>query len=272
MSLIAYPNALKYREQATDPWSTATIFAKADLESLADKFDTTETYTEGEIVLYQGGMYKCKAGGAGPGAWDATEWDQTTVEAELAALQTEVDSVKNTLTQLEAETETVENGLAIIIEGNSCASGASQGQYVYLKDSTITGYADGLYTAAQAIPANTTIDGTYLTAVSGGGLNSLKDSFQSHVTTRTESSTYSADETIYITAEKNGYIGGRTTNSGANYFCQVAVLDDSNNLLISAMSQGNSNNSAQCMVYVHKGQHVRVACNAAFTIRTGYVD
>lgn len=92
-----------------------------------------------------------------------------------ASVTDALDEVKNTLDQLETETETVENGLAIIVEGDSCVSGASQGQYVYLKDSTITGYADGLYTAAQAIPANTVIDGTYLTAVTGGGLNSLNN-------------------------------------------------------------------------------------------------
>lgn len=67
-------------------------------------------------------------------------------------------------------------GMAILINGDRSATGAAAGQYVYLKDSTITGAADGLYKAAQAIPANTVIDVTYLTAVSAGGLNSLNDS------------------------------------------------------------------------------------------------
>lgn len=67
-------------------------------------------------------------------------------------------------------------GMAILINGDQSATGAAAGQYVYLKDSTITGAADGLYKAAQAIPANTVIDVTYLTAVSAGGLNSLNDS------------------------------------------------------------------------------------------------
>ena len=67
-------------------------------------------------------------------------------------------------------------GMAILINGDQSATGAAAGQYVYLKDSTITGATDGLYKAAQAIPANTVIDVTYLTAVSAGGLNSLSDS------------------------------------------------------------------------------------------------
>ena len=68
--------------------------------------------------------------------------------------------------------------LGIVINGNSTPVGASAGQYVIVKDSTISGVTDGLYTAAQAIPANTAIDATYLTAVSSGGLNSLLSSCQ----------------------------------------------------------------------------------------------
>ena len=63
--------------------------------------------------------------------------------------------------------------LGIVINGNSTPVGASIGQYVIVKDSTITGITDGLYTAAQAIPANTAIDATYLTAVSDGAINDL---------------------------------------------------------------------------------------------------
>lgn len=66
------------------------------------------------------------------------------------------------------------NDLAIVVNGNKAAIGAAVGQFIILKNSTISGRSDGLYTAAQAIPANTAINSTYLTAVSGGGLNALK--------------------------------------------------------------------------------------------------
>jgi hypothetical protein len=68
--------------------------------------------------------------------------------------------------------------IGIVVNGNKTGVGitAAIGQYVILKNSTITGKDDGLYTAEKAIPANTVIDGTYLsTAVSGGGLNALSD-------------------------------------------------------------------------------------------------
>lgn len=63
--------------------------------------------------------------------------------------------------------------VGIVVSGNQSAVAATVGQYVVLTHSTITGRDDGLYTAAKAIPANTTIDSTYLTAASGGGLNAL---------------------------------------------------------------------------------------------------
>ena len=69
------------------------------------------------------------------------------------------------------------NDIAIIINGNKTThtGGAAQGDFVIVRNSTINGITEGLYTAAQAIPANTAIDSTYLTAVDGGGLNAVSD-------------------------------------------------------------------------------------------------
>lgn len=65
------------------------------------------------------------------------------------------------------------NAFGIVVNGNKAALSAATGQFVILKNSTISGRADGLYTAAKPIPANTAINNTYLTAVTGGGLNAL---------------------------------------------------------------------------------------------------
>lgn len=88
----------------------------------------------------------------------------TPLQTQVSALQTIIDAFPGEI--------------GIVVNGNKTASGvtASSGQYVILINSTITGKADGLYTAAKAIPANTALDGTYLTAVSGGGLNDVVDS------------------------------------------------------------------------------------------------
>lgn len=65
--------------------------------------------------------------------------------------------------------------IAIVVEGNKTThtGGAAVGAYVIVHNSTISGIADGLYKAVQAIPANTTITSAYLAAVDGGGLNDL---------------------------------------------------------------------------------------------------
>lgn len=63
--------------------------------------------------------------------------------------------------------------ICVLVEGNKSETVAAVGEYVIVRNSSISGRPDGLYTAAKAIPANTAIDSTYLTAVSGGGLNAL---------------------------------------------------------------------------------------------------
>ena len=61
-------------------------------------------------------------------------------------------------------------GMAAIVNGKQSTVAVSKDQYVLLVNSTITGLTDGAYTAAKAIPANTDLDSTYLTAVSSGGI------------------------------------------------------------------------------------------------------
>ena len=65
----------------------------------------------------------------------------------------------------------VENGIAIVVNGKRATTSATTGQFVLLVNSTISGKTDGMYTASKPIPANTDIDGTYLTAVTNGALN-----------------------------------------------------------------------------------------------------
>ena len=66
--------------------------------------------------------------------------------------------------------------VAPIINGKRCSLGAASGEYVLLRNSTITGKADGAYQAAKAIPANTDLDSTYLgSAITGGLVNELNN-------------------------------------------------------------------------------------------------
>lgn len=84
----------------------------------------------------------------------------------------------DTVDAYDANIEALQDALGIVVDGNKSAVSASSGQFIILKNSSIVDsgdvmLADGLYTAAKAIPANTVIDKTYLTADANGGLNAL---------------------------------------------------------------------------------------------------
>ena len=117
--------------------------------------------------------------------------------------------------------------IGIVVNGNKTAAGVSAtiGQYVILKNSSVTGCTDGLYTAAKAIPAATPIDSTYLTSVSGGGLNALNDQITNVETTTVNCPDASYDTTtnlIKINLTKIGKVcmmlisTGRTKALAAN--------------------------------------------------------
>lgn len=72
--------------------------------------------------------------------------------------------------------------VAYTVNGNKSEVSIAQGKYVALINSSISGLSDGLYKAAAAIPANTAIDSTYLTAVSGG-LGAEVSSLADHIET-----------------------------------------------------------------------------------------
>lgn len=63
--------------------------------------------------------------------------------------------------------------IGIVITGKRPSMAVTAGQYVIVRNSTISGITDGLYTANAALSPSTDVTAANLTAVSGGGLNSL---------------------------------------------------------------------------------------------------
>ena len=90
------------------------------------------------------------------------------------------DAHNESVDALNSNIAKLQNELGIVCDGNKCTVSATTGQYIILKNSTISGCADGLYTAAQAIPANTAITSAYLAAVSNGGLNALNSKLENY--------------------------------------------------------------------------------------------
>ena len=84
-------------------------------------------------------------------------------------------SVSQVLANIDSELTTIENDIGIVINGSTASQNVNAGQYVIVKNSTITGITDGLYTSRYNISANTIFTASDLVAVTNGGLNDLLD-------------------------------------------------------------------------------------------------
>ena len=85
---------------------------------------------------------------------------------DLLALQTTVSGIQGDISALD-------DGIGIVIDGNTASQNVAENQYVFVKDSTITGVDDGLYTANANITAGDAFTQSDLTKVLQGGLNAL---------------------------------------------------------------------------------------------------
>ena len=78
-----------------------------------------------------------------------------------------------TVAEMEAADAQTAEEIGIVITGKRPSMAVTAGQYVIVRGSTISGVTDGLYTANTALSPSTDVSAANLTAVSGGGLNSL---------------------------------------------------------------------------------------------------
>ena len=74
------------------------IKEKAKKDMVADAFDATATYAEGDYCTYEGGLYKFKTSHSG--AWDAADVDQIQIAGELSELKSGLIDVNSNLTSL----------------------------------------------------------------------------------------------------------------------------------------------------------------------------
>lgn len=87
-----------------------------------------------------------------------------------AAAQDTIDAAQDA--QIDASANA--NEIAIVITGARPSLAVTSGQYVIVRNSTISGIADGLYTANSALSPSTDVTAANLTAVSNGGLNDIR--------------------------------------------------------------------------------------------------
>ena len=63
--------------------NTAFSLIDALVGSIAPKYDSTATYSEGDIVQHEGGLYKAKADIAVAEDWTAAHWDAFVMSTQL---------------------------------------------------------------------------------------------------------------------------------------------------------------------------------------------
>ena len=77
-------SALSTAGSASTAATTADAKGSGAIASLADAFDTTSTYIEGDLVMYNNLLYICSTAVTTPGAWTgSTNWTRTTAEAQI---------------------------------------------------------------------------------------------------------------------------------------------------------------------------------------------
>lgn len=97
--------------------------------------------------------------------------------AAIGDLAAEISTRAAADTALSQDIAKLQSQIGIVVDGNSAAVNVASGQYVIVKNSTITGITDGLYTYSGSTTktAGNSFTSSELTAVPTGGLNSLYD-------------------------------------------------------------------------------------------------
>lgn len=76
----------------------------SDIAVIADPYNPGKTYVTGEYCTQDGGFYKAKQNIDDPEAWTPAHWDQTTVAAELSALNSRIITISGSSGPTDIET------------------------------------------------------------------------------------------------------------------------------------------------------------------------
>lgn len=130
-------------------------------------------------------------------------------QSEAVSVTTQNDN----LTKIDTAVNGLQDGMAILANGNTHASIAS-GQYVYVRNHS--SLAEGLYKATTAIATNGTLSTSNLTADSSGGLNDL----QNQITTLNSNLTPIIEQPSTLCDDCNN-----ATDPTISYYCDGSTLN-----------------------------------------------
>ena len=115
----AADNAQSDATQAlTDAGNASTAASTADAKgggavaSIADAFDSTATYSVGDLVMYNNLLYGCHTAIITPGAWTGSaNWSRTTCETAINTLKAQVNNTKENKFYHATLTKTTSGGI-----------------------------------------------------------------------------------------------------------------------------------------------------------------
>lgn len=209
---------------------------------VADPYDTTETYAEGDLCIYSNVLYKCNTDGT-TGVWDSSKWDATDLatEVELAAASggSEVEA-NPTGTATESLTKIGIDGTVYGLSG-----GGGSSTLAGLSDVSLTSPSQG-----QALVYDGT-DWVNGNSVGGGG---MYVDINTIITTLTGSG--SGDDFATYTATADCYAIGTITGQTA------AVQIDGTTVAYTSIS----GETIGVMIPVKKGQILGYRMNSSSTL------
>ena len=135
--------------------------------------------------------------------------------------------------------------VGIVITGARPSMIVSTGQYVIVRGSTISGITDGLYKAVNALSPGTDVTAADLSAVSGGGLNSVAPVFSVATTYLTSKEVaagaqVSWNESIAKAGKTPVAIVGLSTNRQSIYILGFSLTASTNTAYLAGKNTSNS--------------------------------
>ena len=111
-------------------------------------------------------------------------------------------------TKIDEFVNSIQESIGIVIDGDTADVNVTSGQYVILRNSTIAGKTDGIYTAANNVSSGTAFVSADLTAVPKGRLNAINDHLAQFKTIKTHnfSTSSNAYGNFIIAMPVNDYI------------------------------------------------------------------
>ena len=174
-------------------------------ESLANQYSPNTPYAVGDYCIYENSLYRCTMAIPMGEAWDATHWESAVISTDM----------NDTHAQIQNQIGDLQEGLAIIVDGDTASMAVPSGGYAYIRNNT-HGLAEGLYKnlSNSAFPTTGgTASSSVFSAISNGGMNEMKSITD---TLNGKMSTCLVGETLNVSGTTDA--GGRITVSKTKRF------------------------------------------------------